>query len=74
MLFPWATIRAISAKIFIKADRAVRSAPVGPPGSGTGLTDEEEQAIHVLGSVEDPVKENVKEQISIFVVLKIVSL
>lgn len=70
-LFPWGVVRAVSAKIFVKADRAVRSASVGPPSAFYGLTDLEKQAIRDLDP--DSVKESVKERISIFSVLKIVS-
>lgn len=74
MLFPWVAVRAVSAKIFVKADLAVRSASVGPPGGVNGLTDEENQAALALTNLSaDPVKEKAKEQISIFTVMKIVS-
>lgn len=71
MIFPWATVRAISARVFVRADRAVRSASVGPPGSVPGLSDLENQAINDLD--QEPVKEKVEEKITIFTVLKIVS-
>lgn len=70
-LFPWGTVRAVAGKVFVRADRAVRSASVGPPSALYGLTDLEKQAIRDLDP--DPVKESVKERMSIFTVLKIVS-
>lgn len=70
-LFPWGMVRAVAAKTFVRADRAVRSASVGPPSALYGLTDQEKQAIRDLDP--DPVKESVKERMSIFTVLKIVS-
>lgn len=71
-LFPWGMVRAIAAKVFVRADRVVRSASVGPPSALSGLTDLEKQAIRD-NLDPDHVKESVKEKMSIFTVLKIVS-